>query len=146
MSDSGTSNRNDGSAPIEVAAGLVFRRGRLLITQRPACSHLGGLWEFPGGKREAGESLADCLRRELREELGIEVDVGELVESITHEYPEKVVQLQFFRCLWREHEPRAIGCTAFRWIQPSELHEVPFPAADARLLDKLNATPAWWNS
>src|SRR6187402_801609 len=80
---------------IQVAAGLVFREGRLLITQRPPGGHLAGLWEFPGGKREADESFEDCLRRELREELGVEVDVGELVESITHEYPGKSVHLQF---------------------------------------------------
>src|SRR5712692_8874159 len=77
----------------EVAAGLVFRDGRLLITQRQAGAHLGGLWEFPGGKREGPESFQACLRRELREELGIEVEVGELVETITHQYPEKTVGL-----------------------------------------------------
>ena len=68
---------------IEVAAALVFRDGKLLITQRNADAHLGGLWEFPGGKREAEETFETCLTRELREELGIEVTVGELVESIT---------------------------------------------------------------
>src|SRR4029077_11924660 len=75
--------------PIEVAAGLVFRGGKLLITQRRADSHLGGLWEFPGGKREAAETFEECLARELREELGIEVAVEELVKEITHAYPEK---------------------------------------------------------
>ena len=68
---------------IEVAAGLVFRDGKLLITQRPAGGHLAGLWEFPGGKREPDESFEDCLRRELMEELGIEVEIGEQIESIT---------------------------------------------------------------
>jgi 8-oxo-dGTP pyrophosphatase MutT (NUDIX family) len=111
MSDSGTINRKDGSAPIEVAAGLVFRQGRLLITQRPACSHLGGLWEFPGGKREAGESLADCLRRELREELGIEVDVGELVESAP-QIPEEGGPATVLPLL--ASMSRAGGCAAFR--------------------------------
>src|SRR5947209_16154187 len=85
---------------IEVAAGLVFRDGKLLITQRRADAHLGGLWEFPGGKREQDETFEECLRRELREELGVEVIVGELFESVTHAYPEKTVQLKFFRCQW----------------------------------------------
>src|SRR5260370_16416516 len=98
----------------EVAAGLVFRDGRLLITQRQAGAHLGGLWEFPGGKREKPESFQAGLRRELREELGVEVEVGELVETITHEYPEKTLRLKFFLCDWRHHEPPHFVCPAFR--------------------------------
>ena len=129
---------------IEVAAGLVFREGRLLITQRPAGGHLAGLWEFPGGKREANESFEDCLRRELMEELGIEVEVGELVESITHSYPEKTVHLRFFRCAWKCHEPQALGCPAFRWVNAAELAGYEFPAADTQLLERLRTTPGWW--
>src|SRR5262245_29527344 len=97
---------------IEVSAGLVFRDGKLLITQRHAGAHLGGLWEFPGGKREPTESFEDCLVRELREELGIEVAVGELLETIQHDYPDKRVLLKFFRCTWRANEPQPIGCSA----------------------------------
>lgn len=129
---------------IEVAAGLVFREGKVLITQRPADGHLGGLWEFPGGKREANESFEECLRRELMEELGIEVEVGELIEQITHDYPDKTVDLRFFRCMWKHHEPRALGCPAFRWVSVEELIAQEFPAADQRLLDKLRVTPALW--
>lgn len=129
---------------IEVAAGLVFRHGRLLITQRQAAAHLGGLWEFPGGKREGNESFAACLARELREELGIEVAVEELVESITHAYPEKTVRLRFYRCRWQEHEPRPLGCPNFRWVGLEELRQYQFPAADARLLEKLRRNwPLW---
>lgn len=129
---------------IDVAAGLVFRGGRLLITQRPAHGHLAGLWEFPGGKREAGESFETCLARELEEELGIEVAVGALLETITHQYPEKAVHLRFFRCAWRRHEPRALGCADFRWVTAPELAAFEFPAADARLLERLRSTPEWW--
>jgi mutator protein MutT len=128
---------------IEVAAGLVFREGKLLITQRPAGGHLAGLWEFPGGKREANESFEECLRRELKEELGIEVEVGEIVESITHAYPEQIVHLKFFRCTWQRNEPQALGCPALRWITAEELNEHEFPAADARLLDKLKGFSSW---
>src|SRR5215831_2186212 len=95
---------------IEVSAGLVFRDGKLLITRRHVDTHLGGLWEFPGGKREPNESYEQCLVRELREELGIEVVVGGLVESLTHAYPEKTVVLNFYRCRWTQNEPRAIDC------------------------------------
>jgi mutator protein MutT len=129
---------------IEVAAGLVFRDGKLLITQRPAGGHLAGLWEFPGGKRESDESFEDCLRRELMEELGIEVEVGELVESITHDYPEKTVHLRFFRCAWKRHEPQALGCPAFKWVTKEERTRYNFPAADARLLALLGTNDDWW--
>ena len=129
---------------IEVAAGLVFRDGRLLITQRPACGHLAGLWEFPGGKREPDESFEQALHRELMEELGIEVEVRDLIESITHSYPEKTVRLQFFRCVWKQHEPQALGCPAFRWVSCDELAGYEFPAADARLLQRLTTEEALW--
>jgi mutator protein MutT len=128
-----------GGPPIEVAAGLVFRGGKLLITQRPPGSHLGGLWEFPGGKREAGESFEECLRRELAEELGIEVQVYELAADLTHHYPERSVHLKFYRCRWLRHEPRAILCHDWAWVGPEQLPDYRFPAADARLLEKLRS-------
>ncbi len=129
---------------IDVAAALVFREGKLLITQRLAEAHLGGLWEFPGGKREPSETFEACLRRELREELGVEVAVGDLVEGLTHAYPEKTVHLKFYRCRWEEHEPRALGCSAFRWVTASELKDYAFPAADARLLGRLREDAGIW--
>ncbi len=131
-------------SPIEVSAGLVFRDGKLLITQRYREAHLGGLWEFPGGKRHAGETFEECLERELREELGIEVAVGRLIEALTHEYPEKTVHLRFFRCDWTKHEPRALGCPAFAWITRQQLGDYAFPAADSRLLEKLRADAQLW--
>jgi len=129
---------------VEVAAGLVFREGRLLITRRYPEAHLGGLWEFPGGKRHPGESFEECLRRELREELEIEVTVGPLFEAITHAYPEKTVHLRFFRCEWLRHEPKARGCPAFEWITREKLDGYDFPAADAQLLEKLRTDTALW--
>ena len=129
---------------IEVSAGLVFREGKLLITQRQVDAHLGGLWEFPGGKREPGETFEACLIRELREELGIEIIVCEILESLTHDYPEQSVHLKFFRCEWQQHEPQTLGCADFKWIGPAELDQYPFPAADARLLEVLKGTPKLW--
>jgi mutator protein MutT len=131
---------------IEVAAGLVFRQGKLLITQRYPQAHLGGLWEFPGGKREPDESFEACLTRELREELGIEVSVGELLEDLTHAYPEKTVRLRFYGCRWQRHEPKALGCRAFAWVTPLDLADFPFPAADARVLETLAARPELWGA
>ena len=121
------------SAPVRVAAGLVFDGGRLLITQRPAEKHLGGLWEFPGGKLDSGESYPDCLRRELREELGIEVAVGPMLAAIEHAYPEKTVRIQFYRCALTSGVPSAI-----------ELDEFVFPPADAALLGELKSLPELW--
>ena len=146
MSDAGFNQKSKTQNPkcIEVSAGLVFRHGKLLITQRHANAHLGGLWEFPGGKREGDETFEQCLVRELREELGIEVELGELVESLTHAYPEKTVVLKFFRCRWKQNEPRAIDCLALKWVSASELRNYEFPAADARLLQMLQKSPYLW--
>lgn len=129
---------------IEVSAGLVFRNGRLLITQRTAGTHLAGFWEFPGGKREPDESWEDCLRRELREELGVEVEVGPLFEEVRHEYPVKAVHLRFYRCHLPGGEPSAIGCAALAWVERGGLRSFAFPEADATLLARLESTPEVW--
>lgn len=131
-------------ACIEVAAGLVFRECKVLITQRRPQGPLGGLWEFPGGKREAGETWEECLRRELREELGIAVEVRELLDSVAHDYPGQTVRLRFYRCAWRRHEPRALDCHAFAWVTAAQLTAYTFPPADERLLQKLRSSPELW--
>ena len=129
---------------IEVSAALIFHGGKLLITQRLAEAHLGGLWEFPGGKHEPDETFEQCLVREIREELGVEISVGELFESVTHAYPEKTVHLKFFVCRLRGGEPQPLGCKAIKWAGKSELAGHEFPAADAQLLLKLQTTPELW--
>ena len=129
---------------IEVSAGLIFRSGKLLITQRHADAHLGGLWEFPGGKREPGETSEQCLARELREELGVEVGVGELIEELTHDYVEKSVRLKFFRCRLIAGEPQPLDCAAVKWVTRDELAAHEFPAADARLLAQLHSAAETW--
>ena len=129
---------------VEVSAGLIFRGGKLLIAQRHAEAHLGGLWEFPGGKREAGESFEQCLIRELQEELGVTVVVGELFETVDHVYPDKAVHLRFFLCQISDGEPQACGCAAVRWVSRTELERFEFPAADAGLLVKLRQLEKFW--
>jgi 8-oxo-dGTP diphosphatase len=124
---------------IEVSAALVFHNRKLLITQRHANAHLGGLWEFPGGKREAMETFEQCLVREIFEELAIEIFVVGLFEEIVHDYPEKSIRLKFFICKLISGEPQLLGCAAFKWIGKSELSDYEFPAADAQLLQKLRA-------
>jgi mutator protein MutT len=129
---------------IEVAAGLVFRGGKILITQRHPDAHLGGRWEFPGGKRERDETFENCLRRELREELGIDVAIQELIESVTHDYPEKTVTLNFYRCAWKANEPQALGCPAFCWVTSNELKDYEFPEADVKLVELLKKRTELW--
>lgn len=134
-----------GTSVLEVSAGLIFRSGQLLIAQRHAGAHLGGLWEFPGGKREPGETFPQCLARELREELGVEVSVGELFESVTHAYDDKTVQLEFFYCqLLSTNEPQPLDCAALKWVSREELAGHSFPVADAQLVSRLVADSAHW--
>lgn len=129
---------------IEVAAGLVFRDGQLLITQRRPQDHLGGLWEFPGGKREPAETFEQCLRRELHEELGVEVEVGALLDEIAHTYPEKSVHLKFYRCMLISGEPQPIHCHALAWVTQKQLRDYEFPAADVQLLAMLERDASVW--
>ena len=124
-------------AVVQVAAGLIVREGRYLIARRKAGTHLGGLWEFPGGKREPGESLEDCLHRELREELGIDVTPPVHFRVIRHEYPEKTVELHFFRCAVSQGEAEALDCEEVRWVAPGELSDYEFPPADHPLIEAL---------
>ena len=126
---------------IEVAAGLIRdEAGRYLITQRPPGTHLAGLWEFPGGKRHAGESLEQCLARELREELGATFAVGERVETVAWDYPEKRVVLHFYRCRHTGGTVVAQAVAALLWVAPERLHEYEFPPPDQRLLARLHAS------
>jgi 8-oxo-dGTP diphosphatase len=124
---------------IEVAAGLIRDdAGRYLITQRRKGSHLAGLWEFPGGKVEAGETPAACLRRELTEELSAAFMVGELVETVRWEYPDRTVVLHFFDC---RHESGAIVPReeqAMEWVEPARLATLDFPPADRELIERLS--------
>jgi 8-oxo-dGTP diphosphatase len=124
-------------APVQVAAGIITRNGRYLIARRKTGAHLGGLWEFPGGKREAGESLEECLRREAREELGIEITAPVFLRSLRHDYPEKSVELYFFKCEVKAGEAKAIGCDDLRWVTPAELSAFEFPPADRLLVRSL---------
>jgi mutator protein MutT len=122
---------------IEVAAAVILREGRCLITQRLETSPLGGLWEFPGGKRHPDESLKDCLHRELKEELDITVQVGEEIKVIQHAYPGYTVRLHFYRCTMIDGSPRTLGNQAYRWVPISELSQFAFPEANRPLIRDL---------
>jgi len=122
----------------EVAAGVIRDDdGRLLIAQRLADDMLGGMWEFPGGRCEAGESLRECLRREIREELGLEIEIGERLTTVHHAYSHFRITLHAFHCRPVGGEPQALGCADWRWIRLSELPDFPFPVADQRIIAAL---------
>jgi 8-oxo-dGTP diphosphatase len=121
---------------IVVAAAVVERDGRFLVTRRQKGVHLEGLWEFPGGKCDAGESLAACLARELREELDVGATVGAEIFTTTHAYPERTVELHFLRCTI-DGEPRSILGQEIRWVARKDLASLEFPPADAELIAML---------
>ncbi len=122
---------------IEVAAGLIHREGRYLIARRKPGVHLAGFWEFPGGKREPGETLEECLQRELFEELSIRVDVPVPFQIIRHDYLETTVELHFFRCAIVQGWAAPLDCAEIRWVHPEELTNFKFPPADQVIIDAL---------
>ena len=131
---------------VEVSAALIFRGGRVLLTRRQPGAHLGGLWEFPGGKREPAESFEQCLLREIREELGVTIHIVHLLETVRHTYPEKHVLLKFFVCRLPHGEPQPLDCAALAWARPADLDAYPFPAADAQLLLRLKNSESLWHT
>jgi A/G-specific adenine glycosylase len=119
----------------DVTAGVIWNGdGHLLITQRPLDGMLGGLWEFPGGKRRPGEELSACLQREIMEELAIEIQVKELLVRVQHSFTHFNMTLYAFDCLWLSGKPQCLGCTDLRWVELHELDAFPFPVADQKII------------
>lgn len=126
---------------LAVVAAVIEREGRFLVTQRLRGTHLEGRWEFPGGKCEAGESHAEALTRELREELAVEAVVGRLVHAVTHAYPERIVELHFYACAISAQPVPMLG-QQMQWVARHDLGALPFPEADADLIARLMAGAA----
>jgi A/G-specific adenine glycosylase len=123
----------------DVTAGVIWRDEHVLIAQRPLDGLLGGLWEFPGGKQQEDESLAECLQRELREELGIEVDVGQQLTVVRHAYTHFRVTVYAFECRYRsDHEPHALQVQDWRWVSLDQLDDYAFPVVDRRIIATLH--------
>jgi 8-oxo-dGTP diphosphatase len=122
--------------PTIVTAAVVERDGRLLVARRLTGSHMGGFWEFPGGKCEPGESPEVCLARELVEELATRVDVGEEIYRTTYAYADRTLDLRFFRCAILD-EPRPLLGQEIRWVTRADLPTLEFPPADAELVARL---------
>ncbi len=125
---------------ITVVAAVIEDGNRFLITRRQKGVHLEGLWEFPGGKIDPEETHTAALKREIREELDADVDVGELVLLTSHTYPEKAVTLFFYRCRVAG-TPRPLIGQEMKWVTREELAALEFPAADAALIEMLTGGP-----
>ena len=122
---------------IDVVAGLILdERGWLLACQRPEGKHLGGKWEFPGGKIEAGESPEEALIRELHEELSISVDLGQALTPVIHDYGRGPIRLIPFCCTIASGKPIAHEHSELRWCEPTALPELDWAAADLPILDE----------
>ena len=121
-----------------IGVGVVLdEAGRVLIDQRLNEGLLGGLWEFPGGKQEPGEAIAATIARELAEELAITVEVGEELITLEHAYSHKKLRFVVHLCRWLAGEPQPLAAQQVKWVQPGELVDYPFPAANARIIAAL---------
>ena len=124
------------SGPVTVVAAVIDDGGRFLVTRRQNGVHLEGYWEFPGGKIDPEETHTAALRREIREELDADAEVGELLLATTHAYPEKTVTLFFYRCRIAG-TPRPLVDQEMRWVTRGEMAELKFPEADGELIKAL---------
>lgn len=116
-----------------VTAAVIARGDTFLVTRRPRGAHLEGFWEFPGGKCDADEALADCLRREILEELDCAATVHDEVYSVAHAYDDRIVELHFFRCTL-DGPPRPALGQDMQWVARANLRSLTFPPADAELI------------
>ena len=121
----------------DVTAAIIRKNGRILIAQRPRDGMLGGLWEFPGGKREPGESLEKCLQREIREELGLEIAVGDLLTRVKHAYTHFRITLHAFECRVVSGKPKPIGVADVRWVRMNEVGRYAFAVTDQKIIQRL---------
>jgi 8-oxo-dGTP diphosphatase len=128
-----------GAPTVVVVAAVIEKAGRFLVTRRQPGIHLEGMWEFPGGKIEPGETQEAALRRELVEELEVEADVGECVHRTKHTYPDRTIELHFYRCSLLGAPRPALG-QGMRWVPRNELRSLGFPPADTELIDLLTSS------
>ncbi|MBU9889831.1 MAG: (deoxy)nucleoside triphosphate pyrophosphohydrolase [Candidatus Omnitrophica bacterium] len=122
---------------LEVGCAIIRKAGRLLIAQRYPDDSYGGFWEFPGGKREANETMEECLAREVFEELGVRIRPEKSLRRQTIEARGRTIVLDFYFCDWNEGEPAALDCHDFRWITQTEIDMYRFLPGDLGVLEEL---------
>jgi mutator protein MutT len=121
---------------IDAAIALVVRSGKVLVCQRKDDDTFGGFWEFPGGKCEEGETLHQCLARELREELAISARPIAQLTTVEHDYPQVLVRLHPFVCAHEAGEVQHLECQASQWVEPEQLRDYRFPPANESLIEE----------
>jgi A/G-specific adenine glycosylase len=124
-----------------IAVGVIWHEGKILIQRRPEKGLLGGLWEFPGGKREPDESLEETVRREIAEELGIKVTVGSAITTVKHAYTHFKITLHAYHCFYVEGTPQPKAADAWQWAAPADLRQFAFPKANIKVLEVLAQQP-----
>lgn len=121
-----------------IGVAIIYNEaGQILIDRRPEKGLLGDLWEFPGGKIELNESVEDCIKREILEEIDIEIEVREHLITLNHDYTHFKVTLIVHCCFYLTGEPKPIGCEEIRWVTLDEIDSFPFPKANTKIIEVL---------
>lgn len=123
---------------ITVTAAVIWQDDKILITKRPVGTHLEGMWEFPGGKKEETETLEECIAREIKEELGVEIKPEKLLLSVNHEYNTKIVDLYFFECILVNGSPVPMEGQEMKWVRPCDMSDYNFPPPDIEIIQFLS--------
>ena len=110
------------------------QQGQILIDRRKESGQMGGLWEFPGGKIEPGETVEECIQREIKEELDIEIAVGDRLITITHNYETFKVTLHIHDCQYISGKPQPLECEEILWVEPEQIDRYQFPAANSKIV------------
>jgi 8-oxo-dGTP diphosphatase len=113
------------------------QQGKVLIDRRKPSGEMGGLWEFPGGKLEPGETIEECIQREVKEELAMEIVVGDRLITITHTYETFMVTLYVHDCQHLRGLPQALECEEIRWVEPAQMNQYQFPQANTQIINLL---------
>ncbi|MEW9121061.1 MAG: (deoxy)nucleoside triphosphate pyrophosphohydrolase [Thermotaleaceae bacterium] len=123
--------------PLIVTAAIIRRNGKILIAQRYPSEDHGLEWEFPGGKLEIGETPEACLKREIKEELNLDISVEDIFKVVYHTYPQKTILLLCYLCTFAEGEAKPLECNAFQWIYLEEVYDYNFAGADLPIVEKI---------